>query len=159
MWRHETQAVKDEYKMLARMAKEAHAAKYPDYQYAPRRPHERLRRRPRIHPSALTWMYGTQSGAAVLEKANSRPKADGWIPVTRALVQELDSRHVLLGPHGLGPPPIGPTQGQFQELVQSQVQAGADNPQLPEADQEDHEPLLEALDDDFFEELLNFEDA
>ncbi|KAJ5965917.1 hypothetical protein N7481_012631 [Penicillium waksmanii] len=158
MWKHEIPAIKDEYKMLAQMAKEEHAARYPDYQYAPRRPHQKRRRLPRIHPSALTWMWGTKSGAAILEKATARPRADGWVPVTRDLVQELDSQHLLLGPEGLGPPPFGSTQEQFRELIQRQLELGANAPQLAAADAEDFDPIFEGLDEDFLEEILNFDE-
>lgn len=142
--------------MLAQMAKEEHSIKFPDYQYAPRRPHEKPRRRARIHPSALTWLWGTKRGAAIMEDANTRPSADGWVPVTRDLVQELESRRLLFGPEGLASPPLGTTQEEFQELIQRQVEPGANAPQLTAASSENFDPL-DDIDEEFLEEILNFD--
>ncbi|KAJ5768023.1 hypothetical protein N7533_000606 [Penicillium manginii] len=152
MWKCEIPAVKDEFKMLAQMAKQEHAAKYPGYQYAPRKPNQRPRRRPRIHPGAVSWLWKTEKGAAIMKKATDRHKSDGWVPVNREFVEELDAQHMLLGPQGLGPPPFGATQAQFQELEE-------DDQQLSAADEEDFEPLFESLDEDFLEEILNFDDV
>ncbi|KAF2220330.1 MAT1-2-1, partial [Elsinoe ampelina] len=38
MWKSEPQAVRDEWKRKAELAKIEHERMYPDYQYAPRRP-------------------------------------------------------------------------------------------------------------------------
>src|SRR5579871_6565441 len=44
MWNHESEDVKDHYKVLAQQAHETHQRTYPDYKYKPRRPGERKRR-------------------------------------------------------------------------------------------------------------------
>lgn len=147
---------------MALEAKEEHAAKYPGYQYAPRRPHQRPRRRPRIHPEALGFMWKTPKGAAILEKAASSPGGDGWVPVNRDLVKELDAQHMLTGPIGLAPPPLGPTPKQFQALIRQQT--GEEAPENEEEDEDDDdgqqdEAILEGLDDDFLEEILNYDNA
>lgn len=43
-WKSEPEHIKKKYKMLAEELKEKHAAQYPDYQYAPRKPGEKKRR-------------------------------------------------------------------------------------------------------------------
>ena len=147
---------------MARQAKIDHAAQYPGYQYAPRRPHQRPRRRPRIHPTALQFFWDTENGTEILENAAADDKIDGWVPVHRNLVQELDSQHLLTGPWGLGPPPHGPTTPQFEDLV--------DNLDGPDADQQEEEQeeeiidieeeddIYESIDENFLEEILNFDD-
>lgn len=94
-----------------------------------------------------------------MKKATDRHKSDGWVPVNREFVEELDAQHMLLGPQGLGPPPFGATQAQFQELVRRQILPREDDQQLSAADEEDFEPLFESLDEDFLEEILNFDDV
>jgi HMG (high mobility group) box len=45
-WKSESEHVKAHFKALADEIKEKHARDYPDYQYAPRKPHEKKRRAP-----------------------------------------------------------------------------------------------------------------
>lgn len=74
MWKNEPQAVKDDWKRKSEVIKHQHAIDNPDYQYQPRRPSEKKRRRTRRTPQSVS------SPASALDSSPSTPQeglADG----------------------------------------------------------------------------------
>lgn len=67
-WRAESQAVKDEYKMKADMAKEQHASLHPNYQYQPRKPSEKKKR--------MTKNKLAKLATAVVDTQSAEPRFD-----------------------------------------------------------------------------------
>lgn len=160
-WRNEHQDVKEEFKNLANQAKLEHALKYPGYQYSPRRPGQKLRRRPRIHPTALNFMWKTHEGAKLMDQAaksteSANGMADGWVPVTRDLVQHLNERDILGGEEGLGPIPFGATPQQLQRMIQREMSVSSVN-ESDDTDDLQEEDIFECLGDEFLEDVLNFD--
>lgn len=59
-WKTEPDHIKEKYKSLAEDLKAKHAAQYPDYQYAPRKPGEKKRRMTAKKLEKLRWAWNVQ---------------------------------------------------------------------------------------------------
>ncbi|KAJ5110902.1 hypothetical protein N7532_001437 [Penicillium argentinense] len=115
-WKKESDHVKAAYREKALMAKEEHLRKHPDYQYSPRRPGTRPRRCPRIHSSALSFLWTMEEGSEILAELSKKNGGSRsfWVPVTRELIEALDKLKLL---RLLGPIPEAPTPHQFASIV------------------------------------------
>lgn len=117
MWRNETPAVRNRFKELAGEKKRLHAKTYPNYQYSPRRPSEKVRRTPRIHMNNLPWLGGHPLGQQLVADAFN---SNGYIPIDKDFLAAMDAFGILHGPNGVAPMPVNDTF-HFESDVEKQV--------------------------------------
>lgn len=118
MWRKETPEVRACFKELADKKKEIHAQVNPGYQYSPRRPGARLRRRrARVATGLVPFIGATQAGLNRINQANSESR--GMIDVDGDFLDLLDHHGVLTGPNGVAPA-TGPQNLDFEAIVEQQ---------------------------------------
>lgn len=104
MWHGEGAAVRARFKDLAEEKKRLHSQAHPNYQYAPRRPGEKLRRQsPRIRASSVPFFNKTAAGQARLK--NAEENDDGWIDVDGDCIDIFDELGLMYGPSALPPIP------------------------------------------------------
>ncbi|KAF3403850.1 MAT+ sexual cell fertilization-promoting factor [Penicillium rolfsii] len=100
MWRNESPEVRNCFKELAEEKKQLHAIAYPNYQYCPRRPSEKVRRQRKIHVDNMPWLGQHPLGQKLVDDAaNNR----GFIPVNEEFIAAIDAIDILRGPNGVAP--------------------------------------------------------
>ena len=118
MWRKETPEVRARFKELADKKKEIHGQVYPGYQYSPRRPGAKLRRRrARVATGWVPFISSTQSGLKRINEANSQNR--GMIDIDGDFLDLLAEHGVLTGPNGVAPATV-PQNLDFEAIVQEQ---------------------------------------
>lgn len=115
MWRNETPTVRNSFKELAEEKKRLHAKTYPDYQYSPRRPSERVRRNHRVHMNTIPWLGQHPLGQQLV---NNAVNDDGFIPIDNEFIAAMDAIGLLSGPNGLAPMRTFDTVNQARDLQQ-----------------------------------------
>lgn len=99
--------------------KRQHELDHPDYQYSPRRPGERRRRRPRIHANKLQFLGANMEGTQRLVNAWTG-RNHGYVEVDDQLLRIFDGHGMLFGPCTVGPQP-GNNNEDFNILVLDQL--------------------------------------
>lgn len=119
-WRSESPEVREQFKVLADKMKQQHAIDHPDYQYSPRRPGEKPRRRSRIHTMAIPYIAGNTTGATRL--AHSWASGErGYLDVDDELINILDEFDLIFGPNSVAPISVPDNEAEFARLVQDQI--------------------------------------
>lgn len=111
---------------MAAKVKAQHAIDFPDYQYSPRRPGERLTRRSRIPAQIVNFIGDTRRGANRLQDSVAGDGPNPWdfdsnIDIDQEFLGMLDQHNILDGPNGIDIS-CSLTQDDFPAMVNAQVQ-------------------------------------
>ncbi|KAJ5639777.1 uncharacterized protein N7484_007639 [Penicillium longicatenatum] len=123
-WRSETEETRQRWHALAAQVKKQHALAFPDYQYSPRRPGERLTRRARVPAEAVGLIGDTRRGTNRLQDTIQGDGPNPWdsnglIDIDQEFLSMLDQHDMLAGPNGID---ISYAQNQdFTAMVNTQV--------------------------------------
>ncbi|KAJ5594450.1 uncharacterized protein N7459_000658 [Penicillium hispanicum] len=119
-WRSESPEVREQFKVLADQMKRQHAIDHPDYQYSPRRPGEKPRRRSRIHGMAIPFIAAHTAGQTRLAQSliSENP---GFLDVDDGLIDMLDDADMIFGPNSIAPVSVPDNEAEFARLVQDQL--------------------------------------
>ncbi|KAJ5548722.1 hypothetical protein N7513_005956 [Penicillium frequentans] len=128
-WRSETEETRQRWHTLAAKVKAQHAIDFPDYQYTPRRPGERLTRRSRIPAQIVNFIGDTRRGANRLQDSVAGDGPNPWdfdsnIDIDREFLGMLDQHNILEGPNGIDIS-CSLNQDDFPAMVNAQVQREA----------------------------------
>jgi hypothetical protein len=118
MWRNETPEVRNDFKELAEERKRLHAQAYPNYQYSPRRPSERVRRTHHVHVNRVPWLGGSTDGQQLINDAVNN--TEGFIPVEPPFISAADATGLIKGPNGIAPSPAHDASN-LERCVQQQL--------------------------------------
>lgn len=125
-WRSETEETRQRWHTLAAKVKAQHAIDFPDYQYSPRRPGEKLTRRSRIPAEIVGFIGDTRRGENRLQDSVSGDGPNPWdfnsnIDIDQELLRMLDQYDFLDGPNCIDTS-LSPSQQEFSAMVNTQVQ-------------------------------------
>lgn len=119
-WRNASEDVKAQFKALADELKRQHAIDHPDYQYAPRRPHERRRRRTtaRVHTKNLPFLKQDEKDLEYLKRVTND---NDMVEVDEEFLNILGDRGMLEGAVGLAPILVPDNGAEFDAIVNEQL--------------------------------------
>jgi hypothetical protein len=120
MWRNETSKIRNSFKKLAEEKKRLHAKAYPDYQYSPRRPSEKVRRTPRIHMNNMPWLGQHPLGQQLVNNAVNN---SGYIPIDEEFIEAMDAMNLLKGPNGVAPTPTYDTFNHASDILRQEARS------------------------------------
>ncbi|KAJ6115058.1 mating-type HMG-box protein MAT1-2 [Penicillium sp. IBT 16267x] len=99
-WRSETEDTRQRWHTLAAQVKAQHALDFPDYQYSPRRPGEKLTRRSRVPAEVVDFIGDAQQGAQRLQDTVQGDGHTSW-DFNFNLDMDQEFVNMLDGPNGI----------------------------------------------------------
>ncbi|KAJ5864394.1 uncharacterized protein N7529_006310 [Penicillium soppii] len=104
-WNNESDAVRTKYTLIAERLKALHALKYPDYQYAPRRPHERKRRATRVRNEDTSSIEADPAYVELYNNAQESQDEFQSMSTAEEFMKDLDDQIGFFNPDNVAPIP------------------------------------------------------